>query len=278
MSRPISGIISALVLSLMVMTSACRSTRQATGTSPVVTGSPAQRLESMGNEYRAKPLCSYSVPVTVNISKPTSVRVSGSLYVKPSKYIFFSARFLGIEVGAVMITPDSIFGKIKPGKLFFAEPLATITNILPFTIDQIQDLIAGRIVLPGYEVIDRNAVKGCRFTENDNTWTVVPANLPAGIDARYIVSSASNHVERLELNASVNSATIKMSEFTSTPMLDLPSRIALNVTTAKTTLNADIEFNYTKLRTDASAGKYWTTPGGYTRVNSQSIIKALSNI
>lgn len=267
-------------LILFSLTSCHSSRRAATGNSAIGDGgSPKERLASLASYYTAHPLGAYSAPTTVAITSPVKTKISGTLSVVPSRYIHFSARFLGMEVGTLMITPDSVFGKIKPGKKYIAESLDAVAAVLPVTLDQIQDLIAGRIIIPGHDEIDRKAISTCRFTSGEELWTVTPADSRGKLDVSFSLSTATNRLFQVNAVAPRKASTlVTLTDYQSTLSGDLPGNININVITGDHSISADLDMNLSKLKTDISADRNWSAPRGYSKVSPADIIRILANL
>ena len=262
----------------MVMTG-CRSSRHAQGSGVEASGSPKERMAELSQSYSANPLKSFSIPVSLEITSPAKAKISGNMYIVPSKYIFFSARFLGIEVGTVMITPDSVFGKIKPGKMYLAEPVAALKEFLPVNLDQIQELLAGRVVIPGYTAITKDAISSCRYTTDADFWTVTPTRLPSGLGMTYIMTASDNSISSLKADINENaSAVMVMNGFASTSLGYFPASVGIEASKGDKKYGLQIEYNVSRLRTEIPADKTWSVPRGYTRVSPAQVIKALGNL
>lgn len=260
-------------------TTGCRSSRSSAGSKMSASGSPRERMEALAALYASTPLGSVSVPVTVEITSPARAKISGNLYIASSQYIYFSARFLGIEVGTVMITPDSIYGKIKPGKMYLVEPVSALTSVLPVTLDQIQGLIMGRIAIPGYAQIDNEAIKNCRFNQATEEWSVTPTRLPSSFDMTYVMSSSDNTIGQLIARVKGRAdVTMNMSDYSVTAIGNVPKYLSIDATVGEKSLGVNLEYNLSRLRTDVAIDKSWSAPRGYTRVSASQVIKALSNL
>ncbi|MDE6485283.1 MAG: DUF4292 domain-containing protein [Duncaniella sp.] len=261
------------------MVSGCRSSRSTESHEEYISGSPRERVEALGNYYAAHPVGSVSVPVSVEITAPARAKISGNLYMASSRYIYFSARFLGMEVGSIMITPDSIYGKIKPGKMYLAEPVSALTEMLPVTLNQIQELMMGRVVLPGYQSIDKNAAASCSYSIEQDYWTITPARLPRDFDMKYVMSTDANTMRGLiaEVKGKAT-ASMVMADYAVTSLGDLPASVSIDAANGDKAYGLKIEYNYSRLRTDVVPDKSWSIPRGYTRVSPAQVIKVLSNL
>ncbi len=260
-------------------TTGCRSSRSSAGSKMSASGSPRERMEALAASYASTPLGSVSVPVTVEITSAARAKISGNLYIASSQYIYFSARFLGIEVGTVMITPDSIYGKIKPGKMYLAEPVSALTSVLPVTLDQIQGLIMGRIAIPGYAQIDKEAIKNCRFNQATEEWSVTPTRLPSSFDMTYVMSSSDNTISQLIARVKGRAdVTMDMSDYSVTAIGNVPKYLSIDAMVGEKSLGVNLEYNLSRLRSDVAIDKSWSVPRGYTRVSASQVIKALSNL
>ena len=90
-------------------------------------------------------------PVTLRLYSPKSVSISGNAVMERGKSIMISLRFLGMEIGSLYVTNDSIQIIDKFNKRYVKEPLAQLLAGFPVNISNVQDLLLGRPFLLGSE-------------------------------------------------------------------------------------------------------------------------------
>ncbi|MBQ0114356.1 MAG: DUF4292 domain-containing protein [Bacteroidales bacterium] len=98
------------------------------------------------------------------------------------KSIFISLRpVLGIEVGRLVITGDSIIVIDKLHKRYVAAAISTLTGNLPATISNVQDLYLGRAFVLGKGTLDKANAKNATVTSNSNGYNITPEIQAKGI-------------------------------------------------------------------------------------------------
>lgn len=85
-----------------------------------------------------------SVPVTVNITKPQQLKVSGTLTMERGKMIHLSLRFLGMEVGAAYASGDSIYAFSKLQRIYVDESISRALGGYNLSLSDMQDLLIGQ--------------------------------------------------------------------------------------------------------------------------------------
>ncbi len=266
---------------LLLSITSCHSSRQSVSGSGTLTagGSPRHRLASLADFYAGHPIEAYSVPATITLTAPAKAKISGTISVVPSRYIHFSARFLGMEVGSLLITPDSIFGRIKPGKKYIAESLDAVKAVLPVSLYQIQELIAGRVIFPGYDSIDRKALASCSYSSGTDFWTVTPDHSGRVPEITFSLSMADDRLSQVSAVAPHRAAVlITVMDYASTRSGDMPQELNVNIVSGDRSLAADIEMNTSRIKYDIDSSKTWSVPKGYTKVSPTDIVKILANM
>lgn len=90
------------------------------------------------------------------------VSLSGTAYLVRDSVIYLSARFLGMEVGVLSLTSESITVIDKVHRIYLIEPVDSIIGLFPLTIGNIQNLLIGHCFIPG----DNAASGGKKLREN----------------------------------------------------------------------------------------------------------------
>lgn len=134
------------ILLAIVTFTGCRSQRGAssTGTYTADSKDPVAAIAASYADWST-----VNVPVTLSLSSPTQISLSGRARMTRGQNIDLSLRMIGFEVARVWITPDSIIAVSRPKRVYLAESLSTLTSRIPVTLGNLQDLLTGRPFIPG---------------------------------------------------------------------------------------------------------------------------------
>ena len=113
-----------------------------------------------------------------NISLKAGSNFSSSIQVRMvrDQAIFISLRpMLGIEVGRLLITADSLYAVDKVHKRYIAEKVSLLTAGIPVTVSDVQDIFLGRPFLIGKGTLDE-ALKPQVTCENKGNAIVLSSN------------------------------------------------------------------------------------------------------
>ena len=106
-----------------------------------------------------------------------------------SIFITIRAPFMG-EVGRLEITGDSLLAINKMKKTYVQEPLQDFLRYFPGTLEDIQTLILGRIVIPGYGELNETTADFLDLLVNGEDFYLIPIEevAIAGFDYGYMIS------------------------------------------------------------------------------------------
>lgn len=113
-----------------------------------------------------------------NISLKGGNNMSSSVQVRMvrGRDIFISLRpMLGIEVGRLLITADSVYAVDKIHKRYIAEKVSILTAGIPVTVSDVQDIFLGRPFVIGKGTLDAALMSLMTSTREGNS-TVLAAN------------------------------------------------------------------------------------------------------
>lgn len=101
------------------------------------------------------------------------------------------APFLG-EVGRAEICNDSVLVVNKMKKTYVKESLRSVLAAYPGTISDIQDILLGRIVIPGCGLLSNKSWKDVDVFEEEGGFSLYPSdqNRIEGVDYGYLIDSA----------------------------------------------------------------------------------------
>ena len=122
--------------------------------------------------------------------KGLPVSPSLRIYMQKDSLIDISIKvpFLG-EIGRIMLTPDSVVGINKMNRTYTSAYLLDFLRFYPGGVGEIQDLLLGRIVMPGIGILNENTADKIDVYETDEGFAVVPSQSfeIEGFDYGYIV-------------------------------------------------------------------------------------------
>lgn len=232
-----------LITIITALTASCGSSRKNAhttgGYTPGETSSPASQQLSWTD---------LSLPVTVSVTRPASLRVSGTMTMVNGKDIHISMRMLGFEVGAAYITSDSIYAYAKLQRVYVAESISRLLGGLDADISDLQSLLIG-----------------------------APVTLPspgAGSSVDIVTSDLTG--QPLDITLTTDSG--RKARITYTPQQGTPlaSQADISATTSGRQLAASLSYDWSRAKADTGASKTFSIPSGYRRIEAASLLKSLS--
>lgn len=115
------------LIATLIGTSSCSTSR---------TGAPAPQL-------RAQAWAQVTLPVKVRLVAPSGITLSGRATLVNDSLVHVSMRFLGMELGVINMTQDSIWAVDKVHRYMFAESTQTLLGGRNVTLANLQELMLG---------------------------------------------------------------------------------------------------------------------------------------
>lgn len=119
-------------LFLALLLAACGSSRKMVGTGAYTAGTPALSWHDI------------TVPVNISLSEPKRMSIGGTMTMVRDESVTISLRFLGMEVGAALISPDSLLAYSKLQKVYVAESLTGALAGVGLPLADLQSLLTGQ--------------------------------------------------------------------------------------------------------------------------------------
>ncbi len=99
------------------------------------------------------------------------------------KYISISLRpLLGIELGRLIFTGDSVYVIDKVHRRYIAENVSMFTNGLPATVSTLQDIFMGRAFILGEGTYGKSRMAKATVDDKDGVTTLTPVKQPNGFN------------------------------------------------------------------------------------------------
>lgn len=258
-------------ISTLLLLGSCGSSRKTAESNEVTSGD----ISAIVATY--SPWESLSVPVSLNLRQPVSLKVSATMTMRRDEYIHISARFLGMEMGALMITRDSIFAKEKLHKTYVVESLASLTGDNHITLDNVQQMIFGHLFVPGVAGFSTRISDIYAMTEYKGFRTLAPRDISRYGNFTFTFDGSSNHITMLSADIRNKYPVVaSYSDYVNTTAGDVAGLITINASASKMKLDAGIDCNYGKAKWNTTGSKTWETPRGYSKITVDKLLKSLS--
>jgi len=227
------------------------------------------------------------MPVTLSLTKPARMSLSGQATIVKGKSLNISLRLLGFEVAALSVTNDSLYAYEKRGKRYVAESIPKLLHGFPATVANLQDLIMGRPFIPGTNTLSGADSDMFEFAEiNDNTipnaWIMTSSAASGNITCSWICQGNEKPaIKAMMIEAGDKNSregSIIYSDLVSSPAGPLASDVIIETKTGKNSLGAEIEWNASKARWNTGTVPEIKIPRGYTRIPVSTLVKMLGNL
>ncbi len=192
--------------------------------------------------------------------------------------IFISLRpILGIEVGRLLITADSLYAVDKVHKRYIAEKVSILTSGIPLTVSDVQDIFLGRPFIIGKGTMNENVKAGTTVTREGNMVLLTPGEQYKGYGYTFTFDK-NNRITSLDI-VPVSGATaafqVKYSDVRGTTAGNIAHGINANATVdnkkmALSLTYKDIDWNG-NIKIDRSI------PSGYSRMSARDLFSMFSN-
>ena len=192
--------------------------------------------------------------------------------------IFISLRpILGIEVGRLLITADSLYAVDKVHKRYIAEKVSILTSGIPLTVSDVQDIFLGRPFIIGKGTMNESVKAGTTVTREGNMVLLTPGEQYKGYGYTFTFDK-NNRITSLDI-VPVSGATaafqVKYSDVRGTTAGNIAHGINANATVdnkkmALSLTYKDIDWNG-NIKIDRSI------PSGYSRMSARDLFSMFSN-
>lgn len=269
-------ILLATVLFLTALSS-CKSSRQTVsstgeGQSGMLAGTfdLKECFETVPTEWNT-----IQVPLTISLAKPTSFKASAKVYMTRDTSIYMSFTVLGMEMAAIQITNDSIFGVDKMHKQYVAESLESITANYPVNVSTLQQMFMGEPCMPvGNKLSEKN------FTINpdyeNGQWVVTPKKQFSPFKLSYSFN-VEKQLEQINISSPASDFTLKYADRAEFLNKFVPQSDIINVITKKLKVEATLKWNWNKARVNnPSDNRRIKINPSYRRISALDLLKSYS--
>ena len=192
--------------------------------------------------------------------------------------IYISLRpVLGIEVGKLIITADSLYAVDKVHKRYLAEKVSILTSGIPVTVKDVQDIFLGRPFIIGQGTLDE-ALKSQVTTSNDGGKVTITANEQYKGHGYAFSFDKSNRITALNIVPTGSSAAayqVKYSDVKKTTAGNIAHGIDANATVEKKKMAFSLSYKNIDWNEQVKIDR--NIPSGYTRMSARDLFSMFSN-
>ena len=192
--------------------------------------------------------------------------------------IFISLRpMLGIEVGKLLITGDSLYAVDKVHKRYIAEKVSLLTAGIPVTVSDVQDMFLGRPFLIGKGTLSK-ALKSQVTASNAGSGLTLTANehyKGYGYAFTFDKSSRILSLDIVPQGSSKSAYQVKYGDVKNTQAGNVAHSIDVTAATAKRQLSFSLTYKNIDWNEDVKIDR--NVPTNYSRMDAASLFSIFSN-
>ncbi len=265
------------LITIAALLTACGTSRKAAGNLPNVqtttTADPVDAVVATLGDWQ-------TLQTGGNITLNAGSSFSSSIQVRMvrDQAIYISLRpLLGIEVGKLLITADSVYAVDKVHKRYVAEKVALLTAGIPVTVSDVQDIFLGRPFIIGQGTLSEG-LKQQVTTSSEGNRTVVTANEQYKGYGYAFTLDKTGRIVSLDITPAGGSTAdyqVKYADVRSTRAGNIAHNIKVNATVEKKKLDFSLTYKNIDWNGDVKIDR--NIPGGYTRMNAKDLFNLFSN-
>ena len=272
--------LSILVLTMLVMT-ACGTTKKAATLPNTSTTTPQGTVTVDPCDAIIATLGNWQTMQTggnIKLNAGSSFSSSIQMRMVRDDAIFISLRpVLGIEVGKLLITGDSLYAVDKVHKRYIAEKVSLLTAGIPVTVSDVQDIFLGRPFVIGKGTLNAALKQEMTATSEGNGVTITANEHYKGHGYAFTFNK-SNGIVSLNIvpQGSANAAyQVKYNEVKKTPAGNIAHDIKVNAVVDKKKL--DFSLTYKGIEWNGNVKIDRSVPTNYTRMSAKDLFSLFSN-
>jgi len=275
-------ILSLITITVMLMT-ACGTVKKAntnmptgqTTTSPTTTQptDPADDILATLGDW-------HTMQTSGNIKLSAGSSFSSSIQVRMvrDQAIYISLRpVLGIEVGKLIITADSLYAVDKVHKRYIAEKVSILTSGIPVTVSDVQDIFLGRPFIIGQGTLNEQLKPALNVSRKGNTVVLAPQEKYKGYGYAFTFDK-NNRITSLDIVPTSGTAAgyqVKYSDVHSTRAGNIAHAIDVNATVEKKQVSFSL--NYKNIDWNGKVNIDTTVSKNYKRMSARDLFSIFSN-
>ena len=271
----------AILITLTVLMSACGTFKKATSQPDDQTTAPTTAVTTDPYNAIITNLGDWQTMQTGgNIKLNAGSSFSSSIQVRMvrDQAIYISIRpMLGIEVGKILITADSLFAVDKVHKRFIANKLTILTAGVPVTVSDMQDIFLGRPFTIGHGTLGLNDKGGMTVFRDGNITKLTPAEQYKGygytftFDKNYRITS----LDIMPAGSTTPVYQVKYNDVNKTTAGNIAHGINVDATIEQKKVSFSLSYKDIDWNKEVKIDR--SIPGGYKRMDAGSLFNLFSN-
>lgn len=215
-----------------------------------------------------------------NIKLSAGSSFSSSIQVRMvrDQAIYISLRpVLGIEVGRLLITADSLYAVDKVHKRYIAEKVSILTSGIPVTVSDVQDIFLGRPCIIGKGTLSPSNQSEMSIDTEKSSIVLVPANSYKGYGYAFSLDK-SNRITSLDIvpqGSTTAAYQVKYSDVRGTTAGNIAHAINANATIENKKMAFSL--NYKNIEWNGNVKIDHSLPSGYSRMSARDLFSMFSN-
>ena len=242
-------------------------------TTSTVTVNPLQNvISTLGNWQTMQTGGNIKLSAGSNFSSSVQVRMIRD------EAIYISLRpVLGIEVGKLLITADSLYAVDKVHKRYIAEKVSILTSGIPVTVSDVQDIFLGRPFIIGKGTLNESLMPEVTVVHQGNKTGFSPTEGYKGYNYTFMLDN-KGRISTLDIvpaGSTTAAYQVKYSDVKGTAAGNVAHDVSVDATVNKKKMALklsykDIDWNG-KVKIDRSM------PSGYKRMSAADLFSMFSN-
>ena len=274
-----------ILIAMAALMTACGTTKKAT-TLPTQPGTPSGQTTQPTDDVNPidaiiTTLGGWQTMQTggnIKLSAGSSFSSSVQVRMVRDKAIFISLRpMLGIEVGKLVITADSLYAVDKVHKRYIAEKVSILTSGIPLTVSDVQDIFLGRPFIIGKGSLSKENKHEVASRREGSTIVLAPIEHFMGYGYTFTFDK-SNRIASLDIvpqGSNIAAYQVKYSDVRGTTPGNIAHSINVNATLEKkkmafSLIYKDIDWNG-NVKIDKGI------PGSYSRMSARDLLSLFAN-
>ncbi len=271
----------AILFTIAALMTACGTTKQAaqpdttsqSATTTTSTVNPAETIIATLGGWQ-------TMQTGGNIKLNAGSSFSSSIQVRMvrDEAIFISLRpVLGIEVGKLIITADSLYAVDKVHKRYLAEKVSILTSGIPVTVSDVQDIFLGRPFILGNGTLNEGNKNAVTAEKQGNGIVLTAEKQYKGYGYAFAFDK-NNRITSLNIVPAGSTAPayqVKYSGVRSTTAGNIAHDIDVDATVDKKKVAFSLEFKNIDWNGKVKIDK--NIPSGYKRMNARDLFSMFSN-
>ena len=215
-----------------------------------------------------------------NIQLSAGSSFSSSIQVRMlrDQAIYISLRpVLGIEVGKLIITADSLYAVDKVHKRYIAEKVSLLTSGIPVTVKEVQDIFLGRPFIIGKGTLGKDNKEGMNVTQEGKATTLSSSEHYKGYGYTFTFNK-SNRITSLDIvpeGSTTPAYQVKYSDVRSTTTGPIAHDINASANIEKKKMA--ISLSYKNIEWNGKVKIDMGIPGNYSRMSARDLLSMFSN-